>query len=317
MADPVQNTAPEPHGPGADHEGEPRVSVCAVVVTFNRRELLVRCLAALAAQTRPPDHVLVVDNASTDGTPELVRERYAEQVELVELPVNVGGAGGFHEGMKLGHAAGHDWLWIMDDDTLAEPAALAELLAGGKRAGAGTPSLLASRVVWTNDRLHPMNAPLFEIKRSAAVVAGCERGLMPLRLTTFVSLLIHRGVVDRHGLPLERYFLWSDDIEYTARVLRTEPGFLVVDSVAVHATARPYTAISTSDDRFYFHVRNTLYLLRGTALSGREKPGAVFRLGHSVLDYLRYHDMDSRHVKIVLRGLRDGIRRGAPVAGRP
>lgn len=293
------------------------MSVCAIVVTFNRRELLVQCLAALAAQTQAADHVLVVDNASTDGTPQLIREVYADQVELLELPDNVGGAGGFHEGMKRAHAAGHEWLWIMDDDTLPNPTALAELLAGSERSAVGTPSLLASKVVWKNDRLHPMNAPLFEINRTAAVVAGCERGLMPLRLTTFVSLLIHRGVVDRHGLPLKRYFLWSDDIEYTARVLRNEPGFLVVDSVALHATARPYTAISTSDDRFYFHVRNTLYLLRGTALSGREKPGSVVRLGHSVFDYLRYNHMDSRHVMIVLRGLRDGLRRGAPVAARP
>jgi len=293
------------------------VSVCAVVVTFNRRELLVQCLAALAAQTRVPDHVLVVDNASTDGTPQLIRDRYADQVELLELPHNVGGAGGFHEGMKRAHAAGHEWLWIMDDDTLPEPTALAQLLAGGERSGVVTPSMLASRVVWINDRLHPMNAPLFAIKDTAAAVAGCERGLMPLRLTTFVSLMIHRGVVDRHGLPLKRYFLWSDDIEYTARVLRDEPGFLVADSVAVHATARPYTAISTSDDRFYFHVRNTLYLMRGPALSGREKPGNVVRLGHSVFDYLRYHHMDLRHVMIVLRGLRDGVRRGAPVATRP
>ncbi len=287
------------------------------MVTYNRRELLVDCLAALADQTRPVDHVVVVDNASTDGTAQLLREHYPEQVELLALTQNEGGAGGFHEGMRHAHAAGHDWVWLMDDDTVPTPSALAELLAGGERSGAGAPSILASRVVWKDGRLHPMNAPLFEIDRTDAVLAACELGLMPIRFATFVSVLIHRDVVDRHGLPLKRYFLWSDDIEYTARVLRTEPGFVVVESVALHATASSYTAITTSDDRFYFHVRNTLYMLRGPAWSVRNKPGIVFRWALSIVAYLRHNHLSPRHVRIVLRGLRDGFRRGAPVAGRP
>jgi rhamnopyranosyl-N-acetylglucosaminyl-diphospho-decaprenol beta-1,3/1,4-galactofuranosyltransferase len=293
------------------------MSVCAVVVTFNRRELLVQCLAALETQTRQPDHVLVVDNASTDGTRELLRDQYADRVELVALPANVGGAGGFHEGLRLAHAAGHEWAWLMDDDTLPAPTALDELLAGGERSGAQPPSILASTVVWKDDRLHPMNAPLFEIDDTAAVLAASQQGLMPLRFATFVSLLIHRGAVDRHGLPLARYFLWSDDVEYTARILRTEPGFLVADSIALHATARPYTAIGTTDDRFYFHVRNTLYMLRGPAWATRNKPGIAFRLILTSASYLGHHRLRPRHVRIVLRGLRDGVRRGAPVATRP
>lgn len=48
--------------------------VCAVIVTYNRKELLRECLKAVLGQTRPPDHILVVDNASTDGTLEMLRE---------------------------------------------------------------------------------------------------------------------------------------------------------------------------------------------------------------------------------------------------
>ena len=79
--------------------------VSAVVVTRNRRALLVECLAALATQSRPPDRIIVVDNASTDGTVELLKERYPE-VEVLVLASNQGGAGGFHEGIRAAHAAG-------------------------------------------------------------------------------------------------------------------------------------------------------------------------------------------------------------------
>jgi len=69
-------------------------NICAVIVTYNRKELLRECLKAVLAQTRPPEHVLVVDNASTDGTPEMLQEEFP-QVEVLCLPENQGSAGGF------------------------------------------------------------------------------------------------------------------------------------------------------------------------------------------------------------------------------
>ena len=294
------------------------MSVCAVVVTYNRRDLLEECFAALAAQTRPLDHVLVVDNASTDGTPDLVRERYGDQVELVALTENGGGAGGFHEGVRLAHEGGHEWIWLMDDDTIPTPTALQELLAAPARTGLDRPpALLSSKVVWTDGAMHPMNNPGFERESIEAVVAGAEQRLMPLRTATFVSLLLHRGAVDRHGLPLKRYFLWSDDIEYTARILGREPGYLVPASVTLHKTRLAYTAITSSGDRFYFHVRNTIYMLRGTAWKPREKPGLLFGYLMSIVAYLQFSRFSRQSFGLVARGVRDGLKPGAPVPARP
>ncbi|MFX5615039.1 glycosyltransferase, partial [Acinetobacter baumannii] len=75
------------------------------------------CLQSVLSQTRAPDHVLVVDNASTDGTGEMLKEEFPE-VEVLRLPENQGGAGGFHEGIKRAYEAGYDWIWLMDDDGL-------------------------------------------------------------------------------------------------------------------------------------------------------------------------------------------------------
>ena len=291
-------------------------SVTAVVVTYNRKDLLREALAALFEQERPLDRILVVDNASTDGTADMIRAEYAEKVDLLAMPDNQGGAGGFHEGMKQAYEDGADWVWLMDDDTLPRPDALAALLEAPARADR-EPLLLYSKAVWTDGSLHPMNYPGFERHRAELMVKAAERGLMPLRTATFVSLLVSRKAIDRYGLPLKRFFIWSDDIEYTARVMLEDAGYFVPESVVVHKTKTPYTAISTSGERFYFHIRNTLYMLRGTAWTKFEKPSLVFILFTSSLAYLRYNRFNPKNVAIILRGVRDGLKPGAPVPARP
>ncbi len=120
----------------------------AVVVTHNRLVLLRECLAALERQTRPPDHILVVDNASTDGTSEAVGAELPD-LDLLVLATNQGGAGGFHEELAAAQRAGAEWVWLMDDDTIARPEALAELLRAPQRLPDGeAPMLLASKAVW-------------------------------------------------------------------------------------------------------------------------------------------------------------------------
>lgn len=284
-------------------------TVCAVVVTHNRRELLEQCLTAVAAQTRHVDRVLVVDNASTDGTADLVRDRHPT-ADLLALRENVGGAGGFHEGMRTAWADGADWIWLMDDDTMPRPDALAELLAVPERIELEpSPLLLASKVVWTDGTLHPMNAPGLDRTRADLVVEASEHALLPLRTATFVSLLVHRSAVDRYGLPLKHFFIWSDDIEYTARVLRRrERGYLVPGSIAEHRTKAPYTATESQGGRFYYHVRNTLYMLRSDSWKGHEKLSLAYMLLRSSFEFLLYNRFARREAAVVLRGVRDGLR---------
>ncbi len=86
-----------------------KIWVTAVVVTYNRKELLTVCLEALLQQTRRPDRILVINNASTDGTEKLFAPGGAfarPEIELVTLPENVGGAGGFAEGIRRAVSGG-------------------------------------------------------------------------------------------------------------------------------------------------------------------------------------------------------------------
>jgi GT2 family glycosyltransferase len=285
--------------------------VCAVVVTHNRRDLLQQCLAALAAQTRPPQRVLVVDNASSDGTGDMVRAEHPD-VELLALAVNRGSSGGFHAGLRAAQDNAPDWTWMMDDDTIAEPDALERLLeAPPALAGLPRPLLLCSRTVWTDGTLHPMNIPGLERRRPALVARAAERSLLPVRAMTFVSLLVSREAVDRFGLPPAHFFIWSDDIEFTARILREGAGYLVPSSTVCHKTATAHTALSDSGGRFYFHVRNTLYMIRGDAWSRREKLTLIWILLTSSIAFLRANS-SAAGARTVLRGLLDGVR---PVPG--
>ncbi len=292
--------------------------VFAIVVTHNRRDVLRECLAALAGQTRPPDRVIVVDNASSDGTRAMVERDFGD-VELLALSANEGSSGGFHEGMRRAYEAGAEWLWLMDDDTIPSPGALAELLAARARLAPEVPSMLVSKTVWSDGRVHPMNTPWPDRKRAERMVAGAELGLMPLRSATWVSLLVHRGAVDRHGLPLKHFFIWSDDIDYTGRVLFDEPGYLVPRSVVEHRTASPHTAMAAAPERFYYHVRNTLFIARGPGRRPREKLIFLWLLASSVLEYLGRKPTAAGGAAI-LRGLRDGLRPlpgPAPAPARP
>ena len=291
-----------------DKVGDGPPTVCAVVVTCNRRALLEECLDRLEGQSRPVDSVLVVDNASTDGTRELLAERSGNGVEALHLPVNRGGAGGFKLGLAEAYRRGAEWIWLMDDDTFAEPDCLEALLGALERAPE-RPDVMTSAVRWHDAKLHPMNRPWVRWNRRPAFAVAAGVGLVPIRAATFVSTLVHRRAVARHGLPLAHYFLWLDDIEYTGRLLRYSAGYLVPESVVIHSTDRPYNTLSDTRDRFYYQVRNQLWLLRGSSFAGLERITYGMTLFSSIGIYLRERRPRSRAFRVVAKGLRDGLGR--------
>lgn len=211
----------------------------AVIVTFNRSAKLMKVLDALERQTLRPDVVLVVDNASTDDTPALVEARAArdDTIRHLRLPKNVGGAGGFHAGMKAAFQMGAQYFWVSDDDAYPRPDALERLhdaLDRFQEQNDFRPSFACSRVEWIDGTLCEMNCP--------RPVWDWARFLHPeapwvlVDSCSFVSALIPRWAVSDHGLPIADYFIWFDDAEYTRRIARSYPGLFVPESVVVHDT---------------------------------------------------------------------------------
>jgi rhamnopyranosyl-N-acetylglucosaminyl-diphospho-decaprenol beta-1,3/1,4-galactofuranosyltransferase len=286
------------------------LQVIAVLVTYNRRDLLLESLAAVLSQTRPADAVIVVDNASTDGSAAAVRARFPA-VQLAELGANYGGAGGFAYGMGLALAAGADVIWAMDDDTVPEPGALLALLKARDSHPGGPPALVASRVIWTDGRAHPMNTPrrkpfASRAERAAAGTSGC----VPVRSASFVSVLIDAAVCRRRGLPRADYFLWNDDFEFTTRLLRGSTGLLCPASVVVHKTKTFGATDVDPGDRFFYEVRNKIWTLRTNSLAPPER---ILYGGATLRRWARTYRKsgDRRALRSALaRGVAAGVRSG-------
>lgn len=247
--------------------------VVAVVVTWNRRELLQESLAAVRGQTHAPTAVVVVDNASTDGTTELLGSAYGDGLDVVHLRENTGGAGGFAVGIERALVHHPDLVWLLDDDTVPTPTALAELVGAWERRPGVRPAALASRVVWTDGRDHPMNTPRPKPGASAEEAAAAAAvGAVPIRSASFVSLLCDADRIRERGLPVADYFLWNDDFEYSTRLIRGGAGLYCPASVVVHKTKVFGSTDADPGERFFFEVRNKVWMFsRSRSLTVPEK----------------------------------------------
>lgn len=287
-------------------------TVAAVVVTYNRKKLLDECLQALLRQTRSLDRIIVIDNASTDGTPEFLAQKgYFSNpiIDYVRLPENTGGAGGFHEGIKHGYKGGFSFLWLMDDDTIAQEKALAELITTYERFDPDhRPLLLASKVTWNDGCIHPMNIPGIKVEDVERLFLAVSHSTLSLRSSSFVSVLLHRSLIEKFGLPLAKYFIWNDDVEYTARILRHEFGVLVPTSVVVHKTREKYTPLRANDPRSYYEVRNKIWMItRSVAWTNKERIKLTFAFIRSLAKFLVRSRFSLTTIRSILWGILHGL----------
>ncbi len=202
-----------------------RSGAAVVVVTFNRADLLARMLDGLAAQTVAPDEVIVVDNASTDHTAEVLAGRTDLPLTVLSMTENLGGAGGFHAGTRAAHQAGHQRIWLMDDDVVPAPDCLEVLLARPE------PCLMAVRedldgalVEKAAVRFDLDNPLAIRPKRSSVDSVYASRAAMPptvpVENVAFEGFMVSREVVDAIGLPDPSFFIFYDDVDYALRARR-------------------------------------------------------------------------------------------------
>jgi rhamnopyranosyl-N-acetylglucosaminyl-diphospho-decaprenol beta-1,3/1,4-galactofuranosyltransferase len=279
-------------------------TVAAVVVTYNRSRLLLECLDALLRQTRPVDKIVLIDNASTDGTVEVLRSRgHLEdpKIDYQRSKFNSGGAGGFHDGMKRAHELGFDWIWIMDDDAEPFDDALERM----------EPSLSTLKIAGVaNLTLGLDNLPQLEHRGWLKLRGTAMRAFSPIEATaltgpveisfaSFVGLAVHRTAIDRIGLPKREMFIKADDLEYCVRLASLGPLILVPDSKIRHKDGALVGHESRS--RFgrkssrmpidqlwmgYFSLRNLLWIRRqncGNRIAVKFAALRYFRLGLGIL----------------------------------
>jgi rhamnopyranosyl-N-acetylglucosaminyl-diphospho-decaprenol beta-1,3/1,4-galactofuranosyltransferase len=207
------------------------MSVCALIVTFNRRELLARCIDAVLAQSEPVAELLVVDNASTDGTPELLRER---GVRFIRLEENGGSSGGFAAGVAAAREAEADWLWMMDDDAEPAPDTLARLLASAAAREPDTAALCPA-VARPDGSIDLGHRGRWRRKPRPLPLDAYRDGTAPeLDFFTFVGLLLPMRVARAADPPKADLFIWCDDYEYSFRIRRHGRIRLVPEARILH-----------------------------------------------------------------------------------
>jgi GT2 family glycosyltransferase len=284
-------------------------SVCAVVVTFNRKAMLRTCLESLLRQERPLDRIVIVDNASSDGTPELLAAEFPD-LTLVRLDSNTGGAGGFNAGMRWAYDQGFEWLWLMDDDVEMEPGALRVMLEHSvfgdfihsRKMMADGPHVWES--VWSASSCTPLT-----LNKDVSFANGQPWIRVPYG--NFEGPLIHRGVVDKVGLPDARYFIGGDDTIY---------GFLASFHVRViyinyfGVTKRLASLARRSKLQYYLQIRNR-FLNREHFLSvGVPVPRREFAVS-TLLMFLEHlkeiltvpKQRRRENLKALVQGYRDGL----------
>lgn len=257
--------------------------VAAVVVTYNRLPQMRKTLARLLAE--PLDHVVVVENGSTDGTREWLAELQEDRLTVIEMDRNGGGALGFEVGMREAQARfDPDWLVLMDDDARPHAGAITRFrdgLARGRWKGA---EALAGAVYFPDGRICEMNRPwvnpFAEVGIFMRVLAGGGRAAFhipdsafetdqPRQLdgTSFVGFFISRAGIVRAGYPDGRLFIYGDDVLYTLGM--TQAGGLLLfapdlafqhecGTQAAGAMLRPLW-------KTYYHHRNQWFVYRRTA----------------------------------------------------
>lgn len=250
--------------------------ISTIIVTYNRKQYLERCLNAVLAQTRLPEALYIIDNASTDGTPEMLKDKgylANSRIKYVRLEHNSGGSGGFYEGMKRAYDDGAEWLWIMDDDGFPEQHCLEALLKHKEKA-----DILCSLCVSDTDPAKlsfGVTDPKIEEEYTtvAESQAKSKDGILDFVGNAFNSLLIKRSVCQKSGFPDPRLFMRGDEFEYYARCAHNgTKAITVIDSVHYHPDNRlaveriffgKYHVLFCNIEKLdYLMFRNTLYTLK-------------------------------------------------------
>lgn len=200
-------------------------SIAVVVVTYNRADLLARMLASLEALDHLPDAVIVIDNASSDHTQEVLASSTVAGLQVIRTEENLGGAGGFHLGVRTAYDAGHDRIWLMDDDVVPAPDCLSVLMRTDEDClMAVREDLHGALVEKAALRFDLRNPAAIKPKTAMVETTYGTRAAMPERVqvenVAFEGFMVRRSVVEAIGLPDPAYFIFYDDVDFALRARR-------------------------------------------------------------------------------------------------
>lgn len=293
--------------------------MAVVIVNWNGCRLLGACLEAVFAQTTPPQLVVVVDNGSTDGSVQYLREQWPA-TRVVALERNLGVAAGNNTGIRAALEAGAQYILLLNNDADMRPPALAELRraldAVGEAVWAAAPKILYRSEpdrIWSAGGAFEWWRGLSRDRGTGEPDHGQYDQPSDIDYANTCCLLVRAGAFARIGMMDEAYFMYYDDSDFSARVRRAGGRIRYVPSAQVlhdvQATSRSTAGAGASSFfALYYTTRN-----RGRFIA-RNAPTTVHRLsGHAFTIVSRFVRAAQAYLggrgpeaRLVLGALRDG-----------
>lgn len=218
-------------------------TIAAVLVTYNRKELLLNCINSILDQTIVPNAIFIIDNCSTDRTPEFLYDmklihslpdlslqenqtvsnivkngvtNSETKINYVRKYANDGGAGGFYEGMKQAYESGYDWIWMMDDDGKPSTTCLEALLSCANSTHLQVLNSIVRNVDKPEELAFALDNQILTVRH--AEESANSAGMILGKANPFNGTLIHRHVIQKVGYVKREMFIWGDETEYMLRI---------------------------------------------------------------------------------------------------
>lgn len=291
--------------------------IAAVVVTYNRKDLLLECLSCLQNQNfsdasqacETSLDILVIDNASTDGTSKALKPlANTKQILYFNTGSNLGGAGGFNYGMRKAVELGYDYVWVMDDDCMPHEDTLLGFLNADTELD-GEYGYLSSVCRWIDGSICTMNTQRHPLTKN---ITDFSPDIQLVTLASFVSLFVPARIIKELGLPIKDFFIWSDDWEFTRRISRKFPCYLVGKSVVTHKSKSNGVGNIALDSeekisRYKLAYRNDVVFYRREGIKGYSY---IFIRGlyHAFLVLTKAKSKKGERLRTILKGNLEGLR---------
>ena len=241
------------------------MDIGVVIVTYNRLEKLKTALKSYEKQTKFPSYIIVINNASTDGTWEFLKEWEAVvcpfEKQVLNLEKNVGGSGGFRTGLEIALEKEAEWIWVADDDAFPEYNALEIVNTFLHSSLEQNISAICGSVINQGiiDIGHRKKLYCNGLKVVTEKINKSEyKDVFELNAFSYVGTIIKKEKLLKVGLTEDKYFIWMDDTEHSLRLSKEGHIFCVPD-IQVHHDVNEDTGISWKK---YYLSRNTADMYR-------------------------------------------------------
>ncbi|MBV9791509.1 MAG: glycosyltransferase family 2 protein [Chloroflexi bacterium] len=235
-----------------------------VLVNYNGMRFMPDCLASLQQMGEPQAKIVVVDNASTDGSAAWVAEHYPS-VALIQLPTNGGVTGGNNAGIEWCLANGCDYILLLNNDTVVEPDFLQHLLLHTDARTMTVPRVY----FYDNRQLLNSHIGHFDFWRGVNVQylygkpeSASSRQMQQVTMASTCAMLIPKAIIDEVGIMDDAYFLYYDDTDFIARAVKHGAVIKYIpEAVIYHRESSSSGGWAISPLSMYYNTRNRLYFM--------------------------------------------------------